>query len=205
MPTFILEARRTPFGALGGSLKARTAPELAGALIGPLLAGLDPGQVEELILGQAVQAGEVHRGSVLGQAPEFLPVLLDVPRAGKGDRAEQGERLEELGLDRLVCRAAVQRVGTGITPGLGLIYAEGSIDAAEVERLALARPPFVAQALEFPLDEDVERRLCQAGVPSIENLVNTHLLPCDRTFLFVGLPLAIAGDGAPIRAVALLE
>jgi len=57
LPTFILDARRTPFGALGGSLKGRTAPELAGALIGPLLAGLDPGRVEELILGQAVQAG----------------------------------------------------------------------------------------------------------------------------------------------------
>ena len=79
MPTFILEARRTPFGALGGSLKARTAPELAGALIGPLLAGLDPGQVEELILGQAVQAGAgpdpAGQAAHLGGLPPGLPAM----------------------------------------------------------------------------------------------------------------------------------
>jgi len=118
---------------------------------------------------------------------------------------DKGERLEALGLGRLVCQAVVQKPGGPIAPGLGLIYADFPIDRAEAERIVRAGPPFVAQAVEFPLDEAVERSLCVAGIPSFENLANTGLLPREGAFLFAGLPLAIAGDGAPVRAVALLE
>jgi kynurenine formamidase len=130
--------------------------------------------------------------------------------------ADDGCRLEELPLTHLVVRAVVQPPDRSdeqdsdapravpIPPGLGLIYADAPLDARELPRVLAASPPFVAQDARFPLDEDVERTLCRAGIVSFENLVNTGDLPRGREFLFVGLPLSIVGDGAPVRAVAVL-
>lgn len=120
--------------------------------------------------------------------------------------AEGGARLEELALSHFVGRAVVrQSHGAPIPAGVGLIYADASLDKDELPLVLAARPPFVAQTVEFPMDEDVERELCRAGIVSFENLANTAKLPRDRTFLFMGLPLAINGDGAPVRAVAMLD
>ncbi|WP_243359948.1 cyclase family protein [Fundidesulfovibrio terrae] len=104
-----------------------------------------------------------------------------------------------------------RRVGSGwpsglpLPAGVGLIYARAPLDARELPLVLAARPPFVAQAVKFPLDVDVERELCRAGIVSFENLANTAELPRGREFLFCGLPLAVPGDGAPVRAVAILD
>ena len=139
--------------------------------------------------------------------------------------AQGGARLEELGLSHFVGRAVVRQPvtrmpggqkgvthdvtsdpGCGAIPaGVGLIYADAPLDRDELPLVLAARPPFVAQAVEFPMDEAVERELCRAGIVNFENLANTSKLPRDRTFLFMGLPLAISGDGAPVRAVAMLD
>ena len=60
----IVAAVRTPFGRLGGALKDKAAPELGALAIGAALerAGLEPGEVEYVIMGQVLQAGA-------GQAP----------------------------------------------------------------------------------------------------------------------------------------
>jgi kynurenine formamidase len=48
--------------------------------------------------------------------------------------------------------------------------------------------------------------LLGAGVVLAENLVNLDRLPQDRAFLFMALPLRIAGGtGSPVRAVAILD
>lgn len=120
--------------------------------------------------------------------------------------AADGARLEELALSHFVGRAVVRRAhDEPIPPGVGLIYADAPLDRDELPLVLAACPPFVAQAVEFPMDEAVERELCRAGIVNFENLANTAKLPRDRTFLFVGLPLAINGDGAPVRAVAMLD
>lgn len=61
---FIVEALRTPFGSLQGSLSQVPAPKLAATVIGELLqkTGLDPASVDEVIIGQVLQGG-------VGQAP----------------------------------------------------------------------------------------------------------------------------------------
>jgi acetyl-CoA C-acetyltransferase len=63
-PSVIVSALRTPFGRLGGGLAHLRATELGAAAIGAALerAGLDPGEVEYVIMGQVLQAGT-------GQAP----------------------------------------------------------------------------------------------------------------------------------------
>jgi acetyl-CoA C-acetyltransferase len=60
----IVEAQRTPIGSFGGSLAARTAPELGSlAIIGVLKkSGLAPDLVDEVIMGCVLTAG-------IGQAP----------------------------------------------------------------------------------------------------------------------------------------
>jgi acetyl-CoA C-acetyltransferase len=63
-PSVIVSALRTPFGRLGGGLAHLRATELGALAIGTALerAGLEPGEVEYVIMGQVLQAGA-------GQAP----------------------------------------------------------------------------------------------------------------------------------------
>src|SRR5919106_901264 len=63
-PPVIASAVRTPFGRLGGGLAHLRATELGAIAIGTALerAGLEPGEVEYVIMGQVLQAGA-------GQAP----------------------------------------------------------------------------------------------------------------------------------------
>jgi acetyl-CoA C-acetyltransferase len=60
----IVSAVRTPFGKLGGALKGIEAPQLGAHVIKSALerAGLEPGEVEYVIMGEVLQAG-------VGQAP----------------------------------------------------------------------------------------------------------------------------------------
>jgi acetyl-CoA C-acetyltransferase len=62
--TVIVGAVRTPFGRLGGGLAGHRAPELGAVAIKGALerAGLEPSEVEYVIMGQVLQAG-------VGQAP----------------------------------------------------------------------------------------------------------------------------------------
>lgn len=61
---FIVDALRTPFGSFMGSLSDVPAPELAATVIRALVerSGIEPIQVDEVIIGQVLQAG-------VGQAP----------------------------------------------------------------------------------------------------------------------------------------
>ena len=117
--------------------------------------------------------------------------------------AEDGKRLDQIPLSGFVGRAVV-RGGGLYRAGMGIIYASAPLDVEELGIVIRSRPAFVAQAAEFPMDEEVERGLCEAGIVSFENLANTSELPRGRTFLFAGLPLAVGGDGAPVRAMAML-
>jgi acetyl-CoA C-acetyltransferase len=62
--TVVLSTARTPFGRLGGALAALTATTLGGDAIRNAIAraGIDPGEIEHVIMGQVLQAG-------VGQAP----------------------------------------------------------------------------------------------------------------------------------------
>src|SRR6202030_3435300 len=62
--TVILSGARTPMGAFQGELAAKSAPELGAAAISAALARaeLDPGQIDETLMGCVLSAG-------VGQAP----------------------------------------------------------------------------------------------------------------------------------------
>ena len=56
----ILGSARTPIGKMGGSLSTLDATELGGIAIQAALerAGVEPGQVQHVIMGQVLQAGQ---------------------------------------------------------------------------------------------------------------------------------------------------
>jgi acetyl-CoA C-acetyltransferase len=64
MSTVVLATARTPFGRLGGALASLTATSLGGDAIRNAVAraGIDPAEIEHVIMGQVLQAGA-------GQAP----------------------------------------------------------------------------------------------------------------------------------------
>ena len=85
MPTpVIIDAIRTPIGALGGALAAVRPDDLAAQVIKAILERnqLDPALVEEVYLGCANQAGEDNRN-----VARMALLLAGLPgRSGGGDR-----------------------------------------------------------------------------------------------------------------------
>jgi acetyl-CoA acyltransferase len=103
---FICDAVRTPIGRYGGALATVRTDDLAALPIAALLkrnAGLDPAQVDEVLLGCANQAGEDNR-NVARMAALLAGLPVTVPGATVN-------RLCGSGLDALAMAARAVRVG----------------------------------------------------------------------------------------------
>jgi acetyl-CoA C-acetyltransferase len=77
--TVILGTARTPFGKMGGALASQDATELGGRAIEAALerAGVEPAQVEQVIFGQVLQAGQgqipSRQAQIKAQIPREVP------------------------------------------------------------------------------------------------------------------------------------
>ncbi len=73
--TVILGTARTPFGKMGGALASKGAPELGGEAISAALerAGVAPDQVQQVIFGQVLQAGQGQIPSRQAQIEAEIP------------------------------------------------------------------------------------------------------------------------------------
>jgi acetyl-CoA C-acetyltransferase len=77
--TVILGAARTPFGKLGGALAGFDATDLGGVAIAGALerAGVDPAQVQKVVMGQVLQAGQgqipSRQAQIKGGIPKEVP------------------------------------------------------------------------------------------------------------------------------------
>src|SRR6201747_877681 len=75
----ILGTARTPFGKMGGALASLEAPELGGIAIDAALerAAVDPGQVDQVVFGQVLQAGQgqipSRQAQIKGGVPKEVP------------------------------------------------------------------------------------------------------------------------------------
>src|SRR5579862_6841556 len=74
--TVILGSARTPIGKLGGGLAPLDAPSLgAVAMAGALeRAGVEPGQIEHVVMGTVLQAGQGMIPSRQAQAKSGVPI-----------------------------------------------------------------------------------------------------------------------------------
>lgn len=90
---FIMSAVRTPIGSFLGSLSSRKSHELGGIVIKQALdvAGVDPGDVDEVILGQVLTAGQgqnpARQASVAAGVPIHVPASLVNMVCGSGLKA----------------------------------------------------------------------------------------------------------------------
>src|SRR6202522_2717888 len=73
--TVILGAARTPIGKMGGGLSTLDAPELGGVAIAAALerAGVEPEQIEHVVMGQVLQAGQGQIPSRQAQIKAGIP------------------------------------------------------------------------------------------------------------------------------------
>jgi acetyl-CoA C-acetyltransferase len=79
----ILSAARTPIGKFQGSLSSVPATQLGAIAVRAAVerAGIDPGDIEEVIMGNVVQAGE-------GQAPARQSGILGGSQHGQREHGE---------------------------------------------------------------------------------------------------------------------
>src|SRR4026208_722933 len=77
--TVILGAARTPFGERGGALASFDATDLGGTAIAAALerSGVEPDQVEKVVMGQVLQAGQgqipSRQAQIKGGIPKEVP------------------------------------------------------------------------------------------------------------------------------------
>ena len=77
--TVILGTARTPFGKMGGTLSSLDATDLGGHVIGAALerSGVDPEQVDQVVFGQVLQAGQgqipSRQAQIKGGIPKEVP------------------------------------------------------------------------------------------------------------------------------------
>lgn len=127
----IIDAVRTPIGALGGALSAVRPDDLAALVLKTLVArtGLDPAQVEEVYLGCANQAGEDNR-NVARMATLLAGFPVEVP-------AVTVNRLCASGLN------AVNQAYRAIRAGEGEVYIAGGVES-------MSRAPYSLPKAEQP-------------------------------------------------------
>jgi acetyl-CoA C-acetyltransferase len=93
MASVILSAARTPVGSFNGSLSSVPAPQLGSAAIRGALerAGVEPGQLSEVVMGNVVTAGEGQapaRQAALGaDVPDSVPCMTINKVCGSGMKA----------------------------------------------------------------------------------------------------------------------
>jgi len=90
---YILDATRTPWGKFGGALKDHTAPDLGALVLRELVQRnpIEPAEVENVFLGQVLQAGQGQLPSrqalIRAGLPETTPSTLINKVCGSGMRA----------------------------------------------------------------------------------------------------------------------
>ncbi len=109
--TVILSTARTPVGTMGGALAPLGAPELGGKAIGSALerAAVEPGQVESVVYGQVLQAGQGQIPSRQAQIAAGIP--REVPSETVNKVCASGMR--SVGLLDQAIRAGDLGVGVG--------------------------------------------------------------------------------------------
>jgi acetyl-CoA acyltransferase len=135
---FICDAIRTPFGRYGGALSAVRPDDLAAVPLRALLtrnAALDPGAIDDVILGCANQAGEDNRN-----VARMAVLLAGMPESVPGATIN---RLCGSGLDAIAIAARMIRTGEAD------VVIAGGVES-------MSRAPYVLSKSAAPFGRDVQ-------------------------------------------------
>jgi 3-oxoadipyl-CoA thiolase len=126
--TWIIDAVRTPFGRHGGALAAVRPDDLAALVLRALVdrTGLDPGQVEDVVMGCANQAGEDNRN-----VARMAALLAGFPVEVAGQTVN---RLCGSGLQ------AINSAGHAIAAGDGDVCIAGGVESMTRAPLVMLKP-----------------------------------------------------------------
>ncbi len=157
---YIIAARRTAIGRIGGLHRNRRIEELCAPLVGVALqdSGLEPGQVDELIVGNATQGGNPARLIALAAGlPEAAPAATIDRQCGSG-------------LDAIL--AAVRAVSLGDAQAI----VAGGAEAISMAPWRVAKPRNLQQLPRFLSYEpgSGEEREGPAHIESAEALAIKH-------------------------------
>ncbi|MEO2132695.1 MAG: beta-ketoadipyl CoA thiolase [Microbacterium sp. 69-7] len=114
--TFVFDAVRTPFGRAGGTLSATRPDDLAALVMAASVQrlGLDPSDIDDVIFGDANQAGEDNRnvarfGALLARFPTTVTgTTVNRLCASSVEAVVQGSRAIEAGDARIVLTGGVE-------------------------------------------------------------------------------------------------
>jgi 3-oxoadipyl-CoA thiolase len=126
--TWIVDAVRTPIGRYGGALAAVRPDDLAATVIRALVdrTGIDPGQVEDVILGCANQAGEDNRN-----VARMAALLADLPVDVAGQTVNR------------LCGSGLQAINTAahaIGADDGDVFIAGGVESMTRAPYVMAKP-----------------------------------------------------------------
>ena len=116
MPTYVYDAVRTPFGRAGGALSGVRPDDLAAVVMKAIVerTGLDPARIDDVIFGDANQAGEDNRnvgrmGALLAGFPTSVTgVTVNRLCASSVEAVIQGSRAIEAGDTDIVLAGGVE-------------------------------------------------------------------------------------------------
>lgn len=114
--SFVYDAVRTPFGRAGGALSGVRPDDLAAVVMGSIAerADLDPGRIDDVVFGDANQAGEDNRnvarmGALLAGFPTSVTgVTVNRLCASSMEAVVQGSRSIETGDARIILAGGVE-------------------------------------------------------------------------------------------------
>ena len=135
---YIVDAVRTPIGRYGGALKTVRPDDMLALMIRSLLArnpGIDPAAIEDVIAGDANQAGEDNRN-----VARMAALLAGLPVTVAGNTVN---RLCASGLQ------AIMDAARAVMCGEGDVYLAGGVES-------MTRAPFVMAKADGPFNRSVE-------------------------------------------------
>ena len=116
-----------------------------------------------------------------------------------------GETVDIIPIEKYIGETIIVNNNQEFPKNIGLAFKAGKIGLDLFDKIKLSKPRFVIVGNTAELEVELERKLLQAGILTITDLVNMDELPADKPFMFYGVPLKIKdGDGSPIRAFAVL-
>lgn len=135
--------------------------------------------------------------------PAHIATHVNVPIHG----VEHGKTLDDFAMDSFMGPAVMFQNIESVQANVGLLFPDATISDEVIQKIITVKPKFIGVQGYFESESELanEKLLLKADIISYEGLVNIDKLPVNTTFTFYGFPLKIkAGDGSPVRAVAVI-
>ncbi|MBU0534912.1 cyclase family protein [Patescibacteria group bacterium] len=118
----------------------------------------------------------------------------------------KGATIDKIPISKFIGKTVLVKPSDTFPKEVGLAFRDSILGVDLLKKIIEAKPLFVVVGGKSDFELEMERKLLQAGIITMAELVNMDKLPRNKPFMFYGVPLNIKdGDGSPIRAFAVIE